>query len=95
MLYKVSEWRSTASGLYYCSNIDNMKNGSGSWWLLARVMQMSPADFIQHLIKEYKPDKIKYNPETNFLYFAWTSPENCHKFKLNINKQARKINFQI
>lgn len=95
MLFEVSEWQSAASGLYYCSNVKDMAHGSGNWWLLARVLDMSPADFIQHLIDEYKPEVISYNVEKNFLYFGWTTQSNCHRFKLNINRIARKKNFQI
>ena len=94
MLYKLTEWQG-ASGLYYCSNIDDLGNNSGAWWLMARILNKTPADFLQYLIEEYKPDVIKYNKDTNFLYYGWVKPENCHRLKLFINREARKRNFQI
>ena len=95
MLYEVSEWQSTGSGLYYCNNVKDIAHGSGNWWIPARILNLTPAAFVEFLIKEYKPDKISYNEEKNFLYYAWTTPENCHKWKLYINKQARKVNYII
>ena len=95
MLYEVIDWQSTASGLYYCSNVKDLAHGSGDWWLPARVLELSPAEFIKFLIENYKPDIIKYNAEKNFLYYAWSNYENCHKWKLYINRIARKKNYQI
>lgn len=95
MLYEVSEWQSAASGLYYCSNVKDLGHNSGDWWIPARILNMTPAAFLEYFIKEFKPDKISYNAEKNFLYYAWATPENCHKWKLYINKMARRTNFQI
>lgn len=95
MLYEVTDWQSTASGLYYCDNVKDLAHNSGDWWLPARVLGISPAEFIKFLIENYKPDIIKYNAEKNFLYYAWSNYEKCHQWKLYINRVARKKNFQI
>lgn len=95
-LYKADIWQG-ATGRWYCNNISNLGKGSGLWYLPARVLGITPAEFIEFLLKEYKPDYCYYNKENNFFSYSWAKENKtlCNSFKLYINKKAREKNFQI
>lgn len=93
-VWKASEWQSD-SGLWHCNDVSKLASGSSNWWHQARIWQLSPADFINFLIKEYKPDKIYYSLDKNILCFSWKSQVSMRTYKNKLNAQARKINYQI
>lgn len=93
MLYKMSEWESPSG--WHCNCIDNLKGGSGIWYLPARILNISPADYITLVIAKYKPDKIIFNKEKFLFFFSWKNQSDMRKFKNDINAAARKVNFQI
>lgn len=94
-VYKMTEWESTASGLWYCNDISNIGNGSGNWWNAARACNISPAAFIELLVTQFCPDYCFYNQEKNFLFWAWKDKESMRKFKNYINRKARENNYII
>ena len=93
-VFKMTEWQNE-SGLWYCNDVSNFAGGSGNWWNAARAWGKTPADFIEFLIKEYKPDKISYCVGSNLLIYAWRNQNNMRIFKNATNREARKRNFQI
>jgi len=94
MLWQMKEWESPVSG-WHCGCVDNLAQDSNVWYLPARILDISPAAFIELLIKEYKPDYIHFNEEKCLFHYSWKSQTAERKFKNFINAAARKKNFQI
>lgn len=94
MLYKMSEWESDGSG-WHCGCLDNLAKDSNLWYLPARILNITPAAFVELLATKYQPDYFYYNPETGFLSYSWSSQTRMRSFKNWINAEARKVNFQI
>ena len=94
MVWKASEWQSE-SGYWHCNDVSKLAGGSSNWWHQARIWQFTPADFIEFLIKEYKPDYISYSAGSNLLTFSWKDLNNMRIYKNRLNAQARKVNYQI
>ena len=90
----MSEWQSL-SGQWHCNCIDNLTNNAGVWYMPARILNISPADYIKLILTKYKPDCFSYNKEKCVFLFSWSNQNNMRKFKNDINAAARKINFQI
>ena len=94
MIFKMTEWQSS-SGLWYCNCIDNLAQNSGAWWLPARVLNITPAEFLKLLLSKYKPDVFNFSKEYFFCSWAWKDQSSMRKFKNDMNAAARKANFQI
>jgi hypothetical protein len=92
-IWRAEEWE-TVSG-WHCNDTSDLGNGSSCWWHQARIWQMSPAAFIEFLIKEFKPDKISYDSGSNLLIFSWKEQNKMREYKNKVNAQARKVNYQI
>ena len=93
-VFKLVEFQGS-SGMWYCSDPSNFAGGSGNWWNVARAWNLTPAAFIEKLIKEYKPDNISYNEDKNVLVYSWKSQISMRNFKNQTNAAARRNNFQI
>ena len=94
-LYKMTEWESGAGGRWYCNDTSDLGNGSGLWYHPARMLNISPAEFVKMLVEKYKPDYISYNSETNVLVYSWVDQAAMRKFKNAINAESRKRNYMI
>ena len=94
-VFKLTEWESTSSGQWYCNDVSNLAGGSGDWWNCARACNLSPADFIKMLIKDFHPDNFYFSEDKCFISYSWNSQVDMRKFKNYINAQARKNNFNI
>lgn len=94
MIYKMIEWQS-GNGNWCCNCVDNFAGGSGEWYLPARVLKISPAEFITLLLSKYKPDHFHFNKEKCFCHWSWSSQTAMRRFKNDINAAARKNNFVI
>lgn len=94
MLYKLDEWQG-ASGIWYCNCIAALTTDAVKWYAPARVLGISPAEFIKLLIGKYKADEVKYFPESGFFSFGWKDQVNMRKFKNDVNAIARQKNFQV
>ena len=90
----MTEWES-GSGHWCCNCIDDLGHGSGEWYLPARILDLTPAQFIKFLMENYKPDYYHYNEEKCLFFYSWKKQEDMRKFKRFINAAARKKNFQI
>ena len=93
MLYKLSEWESESG--WHAGCVDNLASNSNAWWLPARILNISPAAFVEWVIKEYQPDDVYFSEEKCLFFFSWKSQEKERKYKNYINKKARERNFQI
>lgn len=94
VLYRLEEWQGS-SGLWYCEHTSTVSDKITKWIVPARLLGMDPADFIQWLIKEYKPDVIHHNEDCSFVSWAWNNQTQMRKYKNYINAVSRKKNFMI
>lgn len=94
MLYRCEEWKSTAN-IWYCEHTASFPRDVQKWVVPARILQVTPADFIQLLIDEFEPDKIYHNEDCSFVSWGWTSQAKMRRYKNWINQKARECNFQI
>ena len=94
-LYKMTEWESTCSHQWYCNDVSNLAHGSGEWYHAARACNLTPAAFIEMLVKDFHPDKIQYFKDKNVLVYSWNNQVDMRKLKNYVNKQARLNNYQI
>ena len=94
MLYQQTEWQSL-TGAWHCNCVDKLSNGSGAWYLPARLLELTPAEFIDFLITNFKPDHFSYDKEKCFCCWSWNNQTDMRKYKNYINKKAREKNFQI
>ena len=91
-LLRMTEWQG-GSGVWYCNDVEDLAGISSRWWTPARMLNMPLDEYVIMLVKEFKVDRISYNPEANVLHFSWKSREACRKYKNWINKKARECNF--
>ena len=94
MLYQCKEWQDS-SGLWLCQHTSSFPRNVQKWVVPARILGISPAEFIELLLKDFKPDYIYHNADCSFVYWGWTSQSQMRKYKNWINAEARKVNFQI
>lgn len=93
-LLRYEEWQG-AGGYWHCNDISDLKNGSAAWYHPARMLNISPADFVKLLIERFKPDHIKFYEDANVLTYSWKSQAAMRLYKNFINKKAREINYFI
>ena len=93
-VWKASEWQSD-SGLWHCNDVSNLAKGSSNWWHQARACNLSPAAFIEMLIRDFHPDNFYYSQDKNVLIFSFVSQIDMRKYKNWINRQARNNNYII
>lgn len=90
-LYKATEWQS-ASGKWFCNDIEELAGIGSLWWVPARMLNLTPAQYIEMLVKDFKPDYLKFD---KILIFSWNSQSNMRKYKNFINAEARKRKFIV
>lgn len=93
-LLKYVEWQS-ATGDWYCNDTSDLSSLRGRWWIPARMMNISPAEYVQLLIDQFHPDYIVYSQEADVLVYSWKNINDCRKFKNWLNAQARKQQYVI
>ena len=90
-VYKAEEWES--NGKWLCGDVSALAAHSNNWWYPARILGISPVDFVKLLINEFNVKDIHYIKPGGVLYFAFSSLADCRKYKNFINKKAREVNF--
>lgn len=93
-LYKATSWQG-GSGRWYCNDVSDLAGVRGLWWIPPRILGISPAAYVEILIKDFNVTTISYNEEKNFLYFCWDNSVDCNRYKNWINKMARQANFIV
>lgn len=82
-------------GNYHVNDCTDLSSIRGLWWVPARMLGISPAEYVELLITRFKVDKIKYIQEADVLIYSWNSLQKARDFKNWLNKEARKRNFVI
>lgn len=93
MTYQVKEWESPSGWHFNCT--DALGTVYSQWYYPARILGMSPADYIKYIIDNYKPEKISWCKDKCLVFFSWENYSNMHKLVLLINREARKKGVQI
>lgn len=92
-IMKYTEWES-ATG-WHTGDLSDLAHNSNSWWYVPRMLNMELTDYILMLKNDYNVVNFHYSPEHNVLLYKWQSYNDCHKFTLFVNKEARKRKFLI
>ena len=93
-ILKYTEFQSP-TGYWYCNDVSDLAGISGYWWVPARMLGITPADFVALLVEKYQPDEISFNGKT--LLYSWKK-ENYGKmqsFLLWINATSRQKHFLV
>ena len=90
-LYKAEEWQG-ADGKWHIGCISDLGKNSNCWYYPARILDISPCDFITLLIEEYDAECHWLG---NILIYKWESQTKARKWKNFINKRAREVKFYI
>lgn len=93
-LFEMKEFQGS-SEKWYCSDVSDLAHNSGAWYLPARMLGLTPAQYLSKVINEYKPNSVYHNEDCSFVSFSWDKQSDMRKFKLFINKEARNRNFLI
>ena len=93
-ILKYTEWQSP-TGNWYANDVSDLAHGSGSWWHVPRMLQISLTDYILLLKNKYNATDFSYIKERNVLLWHWNNYNDCHKFILYINKEAKNRKFFI
>ena len=92
-LLKYVEWGE--AGAWYCNDTSDLCSIRAKWWAPARMLNISPAEYVQLLIDKFHPDRIKYFEEADVLVYSWRKQADMRIFKNWLNAQARKYNYII
>lgn len=93
-LLRYEEWQG-AGGYWHCNDTSDLKNNSSAWYHPARMLGISPVDFVKLLIERFQPDHIKFYQEANVLTYSWKSQAKMRLYKNWLNAEARKRNYRI
>lgn len=92
-LLKYSEWQG-GSGRWYCDDIDVLSKERNPWFLPARLLGLTPAQYLQWVIDNYSPDHFMHNADYSFVGWSWDHKNQgkMRKFKNKINSLAKEHN---
>lgn len=90
-LLQYKEWEGTNS--WYCNDTTDLNSIASMWWLPARFLNISPAQFVELLIIKFNPDFIQFDGKT--LIYSWKQQKDEAKFRNWINTEAKKKGFTI
>ena len=91
-LFRMEEWE--ANGKWHCADTTDLANGSASWWIPCRVLDITPAAFVKMLVEEYHAT-VDWRAEKGLLFVSWEKQSDMRKYKNKINKIAREKVFFI
>jgi hypothetical protein len=83
------------NGNFHVNDCTDLKSIRGLWWVPARMLGISPAEYVELLIVRFKVDKIKYLQEADVLIYSWNSLQKARDFKNWLNQEARKRQYVI
>ena len=93
-LYQMTDWESP-SGIFYCEHTSSFPRNVQKWVVPARILGVTPADFLKLLIEKYQPDVIYHNEDCSFVSWGWRNKSKMKAYKNWMNAEARKKNFKI
>ena len=84
-------------GRWSCISIKDVGKIGNQWWTPARALGMSLPDYVQMLIRDFRPDHISFSMvhENGFLSFSWNKQADMRKYKNWINKKFRDLKFYV
>lgn len=94
IIYKQEEWQD-ATGYWHSNCVSNLSEGSSAWHLPARILGVTPEQFLTLLFEKYKPDRFFFDKEKCLCFWSWKDQQVMRKYKNFINAEARKRNFLI
>ena len=91
-LYKVSEWQ--IGSYWYTGDQSDLAHNSNLWYIPPRLLGIPLTDWIIKLKEEFNATILGFNPDSNngksLLSVGWKNYNDCHRYTLWINKQARE-----
>lgn len=91
-IYRMEEWQSS-TGKWHCIDTSNFSAGSANWWIPCRILDISPADFVEYLLSFN--GNVTWIEKSGLLLWDFDKQSDMRKFKNTINSIARKKNFLI
>lgn len=87
---KVDEWESV--GYWHVADVHTWTG----WRAMAKVLGVKDLENFIHLLEtKYKVEHIKYVKDKDLLIFSSNTYKGIHQLKLDVNRIARKQNFQV
>lgn len=93
-IYKAEEWQ-LESGYWVCNDTSDLGNGSGYWWHPARMLNISPANYVKLVIDKFNPDEVWHSDDCSIVGFRWKSQSKMRIYKNWLNSEARKHQYYI
>lgn len=92
-LMKYSEWECALG--WRAGDISDLAHNSNYWGYPAKMLGISLTDYILLLKNNFNATDFKYFKDKNLLIWRWENYNDCHRWVLWINKEARKRKFMI
>lgn len=93
-IMKFTEWQDPI-GYWHTGDINGLPQGSNYWYNVPRMLEMSLTDFILLLKNEYHITKFLFDEKSGFLTWRWNNYNDCHRYTLFVNREAKKRNFYV
>ena len=93
-LLKFTEWQSI-TGKWHTGDVSSLGDKSNAWWHVPRMLDIPLTDYILLLRDKFNAYNFEYFSSSDLLLWDWKSYEDCHKFTLFVNREARKRNFLV
>ncbi len=94
-LYKVTEWQNGFR--WFAGDQSDLAHDSNLWYIPPRLLGLSLEDWIIKLKNEFNASNFAFYPDANggksLLTYSWDNYNDCHRYVLWINKQARQNNW--
>lgn len=94
-IYKATEWQSAITNYYHCLDTIDLAHGSSEWYLPCRILDITPAAFLQLLKEKYHATIKRITPTLISYYWLPHQRKEVLQFKRDINLCAKKKNFWI
>lgn len=93
-IMKFSEWQD-ANGKWHTGDCTDLGHNSNVWYNVPRMLGMDLCDFILLLKNEYKASDFSFYEKSGFLTWRWNNYNDCHRYTLFVNREAKKRNFYV
>lgn len=94
-ILKYSEFQDPVGNMWGCNDMSDLAHGSAYWYLPARMLNITPAEYLEWVITNFHPDKVNYTSDYSVIWWRWKDQDEERKFKNTINNLARQHNFMI
>jgi hypothetical protein len=91
---KFTEWQGS-SGRWYTGDCNGLPHGSNNWYNVPRMLGMDLCDFLLLLKNKYKASNFWSDKNAELVVWSWKRYEDCHKYTLFVNREAKKRNFHV